>query len=354
MMFLVKFTCQKENDMATITKRKNGNWQAKIRRKGYPTQSKTFKTKTAALAWERQIETQMDRSTFKSTKAAAKQMMDDALERYYDETLTMKKSAKNIRYKINRLKKVFAGLSMLDVNVQVIRDYKAYRLEQVKGDTVRKEMSLIQRMFTYAMNEWQIYLPDGNPVSPVSLPAKGKQRNRRLNKGEEERLLAHAKQYQGTIHDLIVLAVETGMRRGEMVNSRDENEIEKHGYACMCWENFDANNSTIFLEDTKNGESRTVPLSSKAKQIILEQPRKLQGPIFEIRGDSVGQAFRRVTKRAEIEDLRFHDLRHEATSRLFELGLQMMEVAAITGHKDLASLKRYTHLRPENLAKKLA
>ncbi|RHW76452.1 site-specific integrase [Colwellia sp. RSH04] len=340
--------------MATIAKRESGRWQAKIRRKGYRAQSKTFTTKAAAQKWIREIETKMDQSTFKSTEAAEKQMMDDAFENYFIEKLTKKKSAKNIRYKINHLKKVFAGLSLLDVNIQIIREFKAYRLEQVKGDTVRKEMSLIQRMFTYAMNEWQIYLPNGNPVSPVSFPAKGKQRDRRFNEGEEERLLSHAKKYQGIIHDLIVLAVEAGMRRGEMVNSRDEKEIEKHGYACMCWENFNVNNSTIFLEDTKNGESRTVPLSSRAKQIILEQPRKLQGPIFEIRGDSVGQAFRRVTKRAGIENLRFHDLRHEATSRLFEKGLQMMEVSAITGHKDLASLKRYTHLRPEDLAKKLA
>lgn len=340
--------------MATITKRESGKWQAKVRRKGYPTQTKTFSTKKEANKWVRDIETKMDLSIFKSTDAAEKKLMVDALEVYWKEHLTEKKSAKNIRYMINRMIRVFEGFSLIDVTVQTIRDYKAYRLETVKGDTVRKEMTLIQRMFTHAMNEWQIYLPEGNPVTPVSLPAKGRQRDRRFKENEEDRLLLQAKKYQGVIHDIIIFAIETGMRRGEIVNSRDESEISKHGYACMCWENFNKRNSTVLLVDTKNGESRAVPLSPKAKQIILSQPRKLKGPIFAIRGDSVGQAFKRVTSRADINNFRFHDLRHEATSRLFEKGLQMMEVSAITGHKDLACLKRYTHLRPEDLAKKLA
>ncbi len=340
--------------MATISRRSNGKFQAKIRRNGYPDQSKTFRTQKEAKMWSREIETKMDQSIFKSTKDAQIKMMDDALEEYYDEKLKKKKSAKNIKYSINRLKRVFSGLSMFDVSVQTIREFKSYRLEQVKGDTVRKEMSLIQRMFTHAINEWQIYLPEGNPVSPVSLPAKGKQRDRRFKAGEEKSLLFHAKKYQGDIHDIIILAIETGMRRGEIVNSRDKQALSEYGYACMCWENFNELDSTILLIDTKNDENRTVPLSPKAKQIILSQPRKLSGPIFKIRGDSVGQAFRRVTNRAGIKNFRFHDLRHEATSRLFEKGLQMIEVASITGHRDLASLKRYTHLNPADLAKKLA
>ncbi|CCQ11039.1 COG0582: Integrase [Pseudoalteromonas luteoviolacea B = ATCC 29581] len=355
-MFTVGIAVKKEFYMATITQRENGKWQAKIRRKGFKDQSKTFALKKDAKRWVREVETRMDQSIFKSTDVAEEMLVSSALERYWDEHLINAKSADNILSMINRLKKVFVGLTLIDVTVHTIRDYKTYRLESVKGDTVRKEMSLIQRMFTYAMNEWDIYLPSGNPVAPVSLPPKGRARDRRLYKTEkeEERLLAAARAYGGPLHDIIVIALETGMRRGEMVNSRRKTALAKHGYACMRWEHFDEEGSTIFLEDTKNKESRTVPLTEKAKQIILAQPRKPSGPIFDIRGDSVGAAFRKIVKRIGIDDLRFHDLRHEATSRLFEKGLQMMEVAAITGHKDLASLKRYTHLCPKNLAEKLA
>lgn len=339
--------------MATITKRKNGKWQAKCRRKGFPSQSKTFNIKADAERWARKIELSMDQSVFECTKAAENTMIDDALEDYFKEVLIEKKSADTMKYTIERLKLVFKGFRLIDVSVLSIREYKTYRLESVKGDTVRKELGLLKRMFNYAMDEWQIHLPKGNPVTPVSLPPKGRPRDRRLNAGEEELLLMEAKTYGGLIHDLIVLAIETGMRRGELVYSPKDDELEYKQFNCMHWEHFNPNDSTVFLEDTKNGDSRTVPLSTKAKQIILSQPKRNAGRVFDIRGDSVGQAFRRVCKRAGIKNLRFHDLRHEATSRFFEKGLALIEVSAITGHKDLAMLKRYTHLRPTDLAKKL-
>ncbi len=339
-MFSVGITVKKELDMATFTKRDNGKWQAKIRRKGYKTQTKTFATKKDAKRWVREVETKMDKSIFKSTDVAQEVLVSSALERYWDEHLVNAKSADNILLMINRLKKIFAGLTLIDVSVHTIRDYKAYRLEHVKGDTVRKEISLLKRMFTYAMNEWDVYLPAGNPVAPVSLPPKGRARDRRLVKGEEELLLAEAKAYGGVLHDIIIIALETGMRRGEILK--------------MDWKFLSSKDSTVYLEQTKNGYCRTVPLSPRAKSVIMSRSRELAGPIFAIRGDSVGAAFRKICARVGIEDLRFHDLRHEATSRLFEKGLQMMEVAAITGHRDLASLKRYTHLCPKNLAEKLA
>ncbi|WP_394713852.1 site-specific integrase [uncultured Desulfuromonas sp.] len=112
------------------------------------------------------------------------------------------------------------------------------------------------------------------------------------------------------------------------------------------------NNRTIFLKDSKNGESRTVPLSSTAVATLKKIPRDISTPhVFPILG--VSRKFSLACKAAEIEDLRFHDLRHEATSRLFEKGLNPMEVASITGHKTLQMLKRYTHLRAEDLAAKL-
>jgi integrase len=108
------------------------------------------------------------------------------------------------------------------------------------------------------------------------------------------------------------------------------------------------------LPDTKNGEARTVPLSSSAVQALRALPRNMHGQVFPgLKAEAVKHAFARSIRRASIEDLHFHDLRHEAITRLFELGLNLMEVASITGHKDLRILRRHTHLKAEDLAKKL-
>jgi integrase len=130
------------------------------------------------------------------------------------------------------------------------------------------------------------------------------------------------------------------MRQGELVSLR--------------WEHIDLNRRTVHLPDTKNGESRTVPHSTAAVKILRTLPRSIQGEVFPgLTTEAVKRAYARAVRRAAIEKLRFHDLRHEATSRLFEKGLNIMQVASITGHKDLRMLRRYTHLKAENLARKL-
>lgn len=323
--------------MATFAERKNGRWQAKIRKNGHKL-SKTFKRKSDARRWATQIEASIDNSVFESSHEAENICIHTLLDRYFDEVFADKKSVRNLRYKTNQLKKILGHLKLIELTVHVAREFKQYRLECVKKDTVRKELLLLKKMIRYAMTEWQIHLPKGNPFDSISLPEKGKSRDRRLEIGEESKLIEAALEYGGVMADIIAIAVQTGMRRGEIVS--------------MKWDNFDPLSSTIYLSDTKNGDSRTVPLSPIAVETLCSQPQNSE-LIFNIRGDSVGQAFRRITERADIKNLRFHDLRHEATSRFFEIGLQLMEVSAITGHKDLAMLKRYTHLRPTDLAQKL-
>lgn len=130
------------------------------------------------------------------------------------------------------------------------------------------------------------------------------------------------------------------MRQGELIRLR--------------WEHIDLQRRVAYLPDTKNGETRSVPLSSIAIGVLRTVPRSLSGQVFPgLTTEAVKRAYIRAVRRAEIEDLRFHDLRHEATTRLFEKGLNIMEVATITGHKDLRMLRRYTHLKAEDLARKL-
>ena len=130
------------------------------------------------------------------------------------------------------------------------------------------------------------------------------------------------------------------MRQGEIVHLR--------------WEHIDLTRRTAHLPDTKNGEPRTVPLSRAAIETLRALPRSLHGDVFPgLTTEAIKRSFSRATRRAQIVDFRFHDLRHEATTRLFERGLNIMEVSSVTGHKDLRMLRRYTHLRAEDLAQKL-
>ena len=134
-------------------------------------------------------------------------------------------------------------------------------------------------------------------------------------------------------------SIETGMRRGELLSTR--------------WEDVYIDIRTIHLPITKNGSSRDVPLSSRARDIIADLPRGLSGAVFPIHFEALKGLWKRACKRAGIVDLHFHDLRHEATTRFFEKGLNVMEVATITGHKDLRMLQRYTHLKSSILSIKL-
>jgi integrase len=138
---------------------------------------------------------------------------------------------------------------------------------------------------------------------------------------------------------MIDLAIETGMRRGELLKVK--------------WRDLDLQDRTLQLYDTKNGEDRKVPLTMTATS-ILEQWSHTSERIFPVTDVAVRQAWDRLVKRAGITNLRFHDLRHEAISRFFEMGLSVPEIALISGHRDPRMLFRYTHLRAEDVVKKLS
>lgn len=324
--------------MATITKRANGKWQAKCRRKGYKTLSKTFSKKSNADKWAKKIELEKEQGILESTATAERTLVSSLLKRFWEEVASHYKSAANTKYRLDYLEKVLGHIHLIDLSVDVAREFKEYRLETVSGDSVRKELSLLKRMVDHAMKEWNIYLPKGNPFTKVKLPVKGASRERRLKNGEFDKIYEHANEYGGSICAIFELAIETAMRRGEILSLK--------------WESIDLSRKIAHLPVTKNGSSRTIPLSNRAIELLTCLERKDEF-VFSIKADSLTQAFQRVITRAGLTDLRFHDLRHEATSRLFEKGLHIMEVASITGHKDLSMLWRYTHLDASKLAEKL-
>ena len=311
-------------------------WQAHVRRRGYPAQVKTFDTKAAAEVWARRIEEEIDRGVFVSRAEAENTTLAEALDRYAREVLPTKKSTRPVTYHARNVREGLGALPLAAITSSVLAKYRDQQMAKgYAAQTVKHDLSLISRVLNICIKEWGIPLPAGNPVLQIKMPQVANARDRRLVGDEQAHLLAAAQAYGGEIGPLITWAIETAMRRGEI--------------AAMRWEHLDRKARVLLIPETKTGTPRRVPLSTAALAVLDGLPRRLDGRVWAMRPDSISQAFERVCRLANIEALTFHDLRHEATSRLFEKGLNPMQVAAITGHKTLQMLKRYTHLRAEDL-----
>ena len=324
--------------MAAYRKR-NNKWNVQIRKSEYPLISKTFAHKRDAQNWAVATERQIQLGEYMPEGACKLETLWGLLEKYKIEVSIRKRGADVEVSRISKmLKHPLASVPLHKLSSIHVTDYRDSRLKVVSGTTVKKELQIISHSLEIGRKEWGINKK--NVVLDVTKPREPRGRERRLEGDEERRLLeALSNSDNYWIRPLVELAIETGMRRGELL--------------LLTWQNIDVKRRTALLPITKNGDSRTIPLSSKSIRILNYLPRHMSGRLFPISSEALRGVWRRTTNKLGIEDLRFHDLRHEATSRFFEKGLNVMEVAAITGHKDLRMLQRYTHLRAEDLAKKL-
>ncbi|MEI2636663.1 MAG: site-specific integrase [Methylotenera sp.] len=329
--------------MATITKSNFGSYRTQIRRVGQPSIYKSFKTKAEAEEWCYRIEYELTTGQYINRTEAERITLSELIDRYLCEVSVLKKGHKQEVPRLLNLKKAIGHYRVLQIQSKHIAQYRDSRINNGKSSsTILNELSLISQVFDMAIKEWSIPLPS-NPCKLIKKPKPAQGRERRLGLDEEHRLISACKATRAPLlHPLVVLALETGMRLGELLS--------------LTWDNVDTAKRVAHLPTTKNGERRTVPLSSKAIMTLSSIPRNITSPrVFWTWSakDGVANVWRRTCNKAKIEDLHFHDLRHEATSRFFEHGLSMMEVACITGHKTLQMLKRYTHLKAEDLATKL-
>jgi len=327
--------------MATFRKRGPYQWQALIRKRGYPQQTKTFETKDEAMAWAATIESKMYRGLWRDMGDADKTTLYECLERYRTEVTPKKKGAEQEKSRINVLQRSgLADCFMINIRSKDVADYRNHRESKgLSANTIRNELNLLSAVFETCRKEWGMEALQ-NPVRDVKRPTPTKGRDRRLLDGEEEKLLEAAGENRSPwIKPIIIIALETAMRAGEI--------------AALRWEHIDLKKQAIHLPDTKNGEARNVPLSTRAVKTLSDLPRRMDGAVFGINSKSISYTFQSVCRSARIEGLRFHDLRHEATSRLFEKGLEASRVKAITGHKTWQMLDRYTHHKVEDLAKML-
>ena len=335
--------------MATFVQRKGPGgkrvWQVLVRRRGYPQQTRTFDTKGEAEGWASTLESEMSRGVFVSRTEAEGTTLAEALNRYRTEIVPQKKNADREARRIAGLITLLGPLSRRFLasirGKDIVTFIKARQAGGAGPNTVRLDLALLSHLFNTARTAWGMESLS-NPVDLVKC-RRAKLRNgrdRRLVGDEQARLLAAALAYGGEINSLITWAIETAMRRGEI--------------AAMRWEHVNRETRTLLIPDTKTGTPRNIPLSPAALAVLDALPAKARGPVWSLRPDSITQAFRRVCKAAGITGARLHDMRHEATSRLFEKqGFNAMEVSSITGHKSMQMLKRYTHLRAEDLAKRM-
>lgn len=294
-------------------------------------QIRTWPTKAAAEAWARKVETEMDQARFVDVRSY-RATGADLLQRYHDEVSPSKKGK---RWEQVRLKKLMRAKWMLKpVNsVQKLEIARWKQTQSVSGPSLRREMVLLNSVFNHAKKEWG--LPVVNPLDGVSLPADSRPRARRPSTAELGAIRSHFSEKKMGL--LVELAIETAMRLGEMCS--------------ISWADVYTSERYVHLRDTKNGTERKVPLSSRAAELL--QAHRGAGQVFSFSAESAGVYWRRAMKELGIKDLHFHDLRHEATTRLASKLSNVLELAAVTGHKDLKMLQRYYNPDPTDLAQKL-
>ena len=328
--------------VATITKRKNG-WSVQIRRKGYAQQTRTLATKVEAQAWARQQEVRVDRALAPINLTVLKgTTLGDVLRRYLLEVTPFKGSADSERLRLNKVirEQPMCSLALADLTPKAFADYRAGRLAVVAAGTVHRELGLMRHALEVARRDWDIDL-GANPLDRVKRPKLANSRDRRLAPGDYEKLKAALNKTRNPlIAPLVDLAIHTAMRRGEILALR--------------WDQINWHQRTAYIADSKTGVPRTIPLLDKAVAVLSGLHRGgLNGLVFPLSVEALKQAWGRARDRAGLGDLHFHDLRHEAISRLSEMGLTLPEIALVSGHKDPRMLFRYVNLRPADLAKKL-
>jgi integrase len=328
-----------------IIRKLRGRWQAQVRRRWPQPRAKSFDSKAEAERWARQLETELDRTgALPDLRLAESTTLGAVLKRYINEASPTKRGGQVEIVRLRALaKQPIAHRTMATLSARDLASYRDERLTTVATSTVLKELNIMSHAIDTANREWGIHTP-ANPCKLVRRPSPPKGRSRRLQGAEEQRLLAGTAGGRNPhLHDLIIIAIETGMRRGELLG--------------LDWRHVDMGAGVATLPLTRNGESREVPLSSRARNLLQTcweaQGRPSAGRVLPTTQSALVQAWGHLCRRVGIANLRFHDLRHEAVSRLFEKGLNVVEVGTISGHKELRVLQRYTHLRASDLVARL-
>ena len=326
--------------MATIRQRGN-RWQCIVKRKGHPLLSNTFDLRKDAEKWGRQHERLIDAGQWIDQSDAEQTSLGDLLDRYSKEVTPKKRGAQVELIRINALRRSsLTKYSVAAITGKMVSQWRDQRLQEVSGSTVGREMTLLSHVFTIAIREWGITLHQ-NPLSHVRKPQSAKPRDRVLNDDERMALIASCGKCRNPwVQPVVLFALETAARRGEIL--------------ALQWSDIDLQRKTAKLRVTKTDEPRTIPLSPSCISMLERLPRNINGQVFPVTTEAFKQAYERAVARAGVENFTFHDLRHDSLTRLAKLGLSVLELRAISGHKSANMLQRYVSIDAGDLADKLA
>jgi len=344
--------------MATIEARKGRDglvtFRARVRMFGHPERTATFTRKTDARDWARQVESDLKRGRHVPTTDAMRRTVAHMIDRYLDETLPFKprnRDAKGVRRCLAWWREKIGDYTLANVTPAVITEHK---LKLARGNTrrntprapatVNRYLDALRGCFKTAVREYGWL--EASPMPNVSKLEEPRGRVRFLDDKERERLLKHCAKHPD-LYALVLLALSTGARQGELLNLR--------------WRDVDLKRGVIILHDTKNRDRRVLPLAGPAFALMRERAKVRQfDNDFVFPGRKKGkpwqsrQAWYEALKTSEIEDFRFHDLRHSAASYLAMNGATLAEIAEILGHRTLAMVKRYAHLSDSHVSKVVA
>jgi integrase len=342
--------------MATITKR-GASWFAQIRRKGHKSISKSFPTKGRAQEWARKVECEIDTDDFQDGRTVSSMTVSDLIDRYSKEMQDAKSFGRNKLAVLASLKRDIGTLTIPEITQDRLVEHIKTRQQDKPGGkkgaggvTIAVELTYLGGVFKAARQLWRLPI-DADAISAarthmryMGLRTKSTERDRRPTADEIKKLCALFKA-KGTrqkvpMADLIQFAIATAMRTGEIISLQwaDLNEIDR----------------TIVIRDRKHpqekqGNDQEVPLLGEAFEIAKRQPRADDPRIFPVTDGTISTIFPRACQALGILDLRFHDLRHEGVSRLFEQGYRIEQVALVSGHRDWKMLARYTQIRAKDL-----
>jgi integrase len=326
--------------MASIQKRKDV-WQVRVRVTGLPTLVRSFDSRKSAQVWANEKDNEQLRGVYRDESDVHKTTLSQLIDRYLVDVTPLMKSAAVDAYKLRALQqRTLSHLPLSKLTPSVLAQHRDLRLRAVTNGTVIRELAYISSVINHARREWGVNIP--NPVALVKKPVSPQGRDRILEPQEISALLAELTplgRRSPWMLPIVQMALETAMRRGELL--------------ALQWKHINLREQVAVLQTTKNGERRIVPLSMRAVATLEGLPRNCGDRVFPMSACAVSAAFERAAERACLVDLHFHDLRHTAITLMADKLPNVIELAAVSGHKSLKMLQRYYHPSPQALALKL-
>lgn len=339
--------------MAYIAKR-GEYWRVEIKRQGHKPTYRTFDTQKEAKQWANRIEHEMDVGSYIDRSRFERTTLREALQKYLADVVPQKTHPKQEAQRVNSwLKNDLAYRTLGNLRGSDFAKYRDQRRNDGRAEnTIRLELQLISHLFEKARTEWGM-IGLANPLADIEKPSASSERNRRLHKGEYEKIRKYLSERRNKeVEFAFELAIETSLRRGMLLQLR--------------WEWVDFEERLIHIPEkyrqAKNkGVPTEIPISTRTEAALRALwaircdvgPTVRVGPIFKSTGNAIHCIWKEMRTALGLSNLRWHDLRHEGTSRLFERGFHPLEAVVITGHKSMQTLKRYTHIDPQSLLEKL-